>query len=114
MDRSLEKRLESRPDVVCRLTGAFSSWMDAVGLVEGGHARHALQEKRDECHALFARKRAVHVAELVGVGLSEVGRRLHAGEHDLDMLRLRAADDLAEIPLEFLDAQAPQAVVSSE
>ncbi len=87
--------------------------MDTVALVERVHARHALEQKRDEREVVLFGELGVDASEGGGVRRTEIGRRLHGGEEDLRLgvRRADAVDDRLEVGAEGVHGKGAQAVV---
>ena len=85
---------EDRPHVVGHDPRACGRRMNAVALVEGLVARHALQQKRHERDVVLRRERRIDLVKRDDVVAAVVRRRFHAGEDHRDAARLRALDDL--------------------
>ena len=73
--------------------------MDAVGLVEGRHPAHSLEQERNERDAVLPREPRIDVAEAAAVFGPVVGQGLHSHEHDLRRRRRasRAVDDRLDV-----------------
>jgi len=88
--------------------------MDAVAEVERRVGRHAFEEEGIEHEAFALRKFRKDRIELVAVVAPEIGRRIHAGEEDGQAARLRAGDDLVEVPAGDAGVDGAQRVVGAE
>jgi len=69
-----------------------------------GRPGDAVKQEGDECDAVLRREAAVTSRKAERVGLAEVRRGLHAGEHHRHVPLTRALDDGREIPPEFAGA----------
>jgi len=85
---------------------AFDVGMDAVRLIQCRHARHLVEQERQQRHFVLFREIAIDLTEGYGVLGPEVRRRLHAGQQDRDALALRVIDDRGEVLLHLRDRQA--------
>ena len=79
----LEKGPEGFPDGFGYDLFAGDIGMDSVTLVEAWDTTNVLEEKGDERQFVPAGKLWEEVAELSGIGVTHIGRYLHAGEDDL-------------------------------
>ena len=94
----LQHRLEHRPDVVGDDAARLRR---SDGCRRAGSARSMpatpVEQERDERDAVLLGQIRIHLVKGDGVVAAEVRRRFHAGEHDRDLLRLRALDDLRQV-----------------
>lgn len=73
---------------------AGRSRMNAVGLVELGVGRNALEEERVERHIEFFRQIRINRIEARGIVSAVIRRRQHAAEHHRDLARLKPLVEL--------------------
>ena len=88
--------------------------VNAIRLVESGHASDTLQQEWDERHPVFAREVLIHLTKSAGVRFPVVGRGLHADEQHGNAALLRAVDDALEVLFHLRGRQPAKAVVGAE
>jgi hypothetical protein len=90
--------------------------MDAVGLIEARLTRDFVEQERHEHGIVAIGEVRERIAERARVDVAEIGRRLHAGDHER-RVRIRAAgpdQDRVEVRAHLFDRQPAQPVVRAQ
>ena len=88
--------------------------MDAVGLVELGILRHAVEEEGIERHAMLVGQPLVEGVELLGILGPEIARRQHAGQPHGHAGGLQLGDDGVEIAFGGGGVERTQRIVGAQ
>ena len=88
--------------------------MDPIGLIQGRHQSHALQEKGIERHLMLFGKAGKDVIEGGDIVRAQVQRRTHADQQNRNIRSLKAPQDRLQILIGRSRLQAPQGIVGAE
>ena len=114
LDHFSNHRFHGRPQVIGDARSAGAGGMDAIRLVQIGHAGDAFEQKRHQRDFVLAREILKHLTKSRGVLFPVVRRRLHADEQHWNRALPRAMDDALQILLHLGWRQASQPVIGAE
>lgn len=105
---------QQRQQMLCNEARALGSRVNAVRLNGAGQVVNTRVKHRQQRHVILGGDAAVHLVELVDIGLPVVGRKGNAGQQHLDVRRAQPAREDVEVALGHVEWKAAQPIVAAE